>query len=184
MATATEKLLTIEEFAQMPDPGHPTELVRGSIITLTPPQPLHGSICGEIGYWIKHFLKANDIGRIYTNDTGVVTERDPDTVRGADISYYSYARVPKDASRARYFSVAPDLVFEVTSPSDRTSRVLAKVAEYLNVGVLIVCVVDPRNSTVELFRSDEPSQTLRDTDTFAVTEILPGFSVPVRRFFE
>ena len=42
--------------------------------------------------------KRADLGRVVTNDSGIVTQRDPDTVRGADVAYYSYARLPKGGS--------------------------------------------------------------------------------------
>jgi hypothetical protein len=45
---------------------------------------------------------------VLSNDTGVVTERGPDTVRGADISFYSYARVPKGPLPDRYLGLADD----------------------------------------------------------------------------
>ena len=37
----------------------------------------------------------NDLGRVLSNDSGVITERGPDTVRGADVCFYSFVRVPK-----------------------------------------------------------------------------------------
>ncbi len=47
------------------------------------------------------------------NDAGVITERDPDTVRGADVAFYSYRRVPKDAEPEGYPDAIPEFVFEV-----------------------------------------------------------------------
>jgi Uma2 family endonuclease len=46
MATVTE-LLTAAEFGSRPDPGYPEELVQGRIVTMPPPTPRHGQICGE-----------------------------------------------------------------------------------------------------------------------------------------
>jgi hypothetical protein len=34
------------------------------------------------------------LGHVLSNDSGVVTERDPDTVRDADVCYYPYTKVP------------------------------------------------------------------------------------------
>jgi Uma2 family endonuclease len=46
MATA-EALLTAEEFERMPDPGYPTELVRGRIVAMNPPGFRHGEVCAK-----------------------------------------------------------------------------------------------------------------------------------------
>jgi hypothetical protein len=59
-------------------------------------------------------LDRHDTGRLVGNDSGVVTEHEPDTVRGADVAYYSYERIPRGPlPRGRYLTVMPELVFEV-----------------------------------------------------------------------
>ena len=134
MATITS-LLTAEEYARLPDPGHPTELIQGQVISRPPPMPRHGELCAQIVYLLRRFLEDHPLGRVLSNDSGVVTERNPDTVRGADIAYYSFQRVPKGPLPDGLLSVAPELVFEVLSPEDRWREVHVKVAEYLHTGV-------------------------------------------------
>jgi Uma2 family endonuclease len=177
--------MTAEEYADLPDPhGYPTELVKGVLITMAPPRPRHGEICLQIGHLLRIYLDAHPIGRALSNDSGIVTERDPDTVRGADIAYYSFERVPKGPLPAGLLDIAADLVFEVLSPSDRWSEVQVKVAEYLDAGVRAVCVVDDDTRSVHVFRSDKPLQVFKAADEFALPEILSEFCVKVERFFE
>ena len=88
---STPSLLTAEEFAERPDPGYPEELVRGRIVPMTMPKPRHGEICSKATHILNLYIDVHDVGRILCNDTGVITERTPDTVRGADVSFYSYA---------------------------------------------------------------------------------------------
>ena len=78
----------------------------------------------------------------------------------------------------------PDLVFEVLSTSDRWADVLAKMTEYLNAGVTVVCIVDPKSLTVMVYRGDELPQTFDNGDILTIPDVLPGFQVPVRQFFE
>jgi Uma2 family endonuclease len=100
------------------------------------------------------------------------------------VAYLSYARAPKGSRKGQtYFSVAPELIFEVLSPFDRWSDVLEKTAEYLHAGVLVVCVADPDKKLLHVFSSDEPAKQLTERDTFAVPEILPGFPCSVADFF-
>lgn len=183
MAVA-EALMTIEEFAQRPDPGYPEELVRGRIIALTLPRPPHGKICNKVGRLLGNFADEHDLGHVLSNDTGIITARDPDTIRGADVAYYSYARVPKGPLPKDYLPVPPDLVVEVRSPSDRWRDVLAKVADYLGAGVRLVVVLDPDPETAHLFHADQPVQILTADDDLTLPGVLEGFRVPVRRFFE
>jgi len=94
MAT-TESLMTIEQFAQMPDCGRPTELVRGRILGMNPLGPRHGQICRTVSRIVGDYADHHELGHVLTNDSGVVTERDPDTVRGADVAFYRFEKVPK-----------------------------------------------------------------------------------------
>ena len=47
----------------------------------------------------------HDLGHVLSNDSGVITERGPDTVRGADVCFYSYERVPKGPLPPGYLDV-------------------------------------------------------------------------------
>ena len=110
----------------------------------------------------------------------MITERDPDTVRGPDVAFYSYHPLPKGPLPQNYGPEVPELVVEVRSPSDRWPKVLAKVAEYLEAGVLVVIVLDDESRTAVLYFTDRASVTLNTDDELTVPEILPGFAVAVR----
>jgi Uma2 family endonuclease len=186
MATATtaKRLLSAEEYGRLPDDGRKTELVRGEIVEVNMPYPRHGQICARIAYLIQRFLDDHPLGHVVTNDSGVVTEHNPDTVRGADVAYYSYARVPPGPMpRNQYLTVVPELVIEVRSPTDRWRAVIDKVNEYLTAGVDAVCVVDDPTERALVFDDDGIHPWDRD-GTLEFPKVLPGFSVPVRRLFE
>jgi Uma2 family endonuclease len=183
-ATAAQRLLTAEEFGRLPDDGRMTELVRGEIVEVNMPFPRHGEICVRISYLIQRFLEDHPLGRVVSNDSGVVTEHDPDTVRGPDVAYYSFARVPPGPMpKNQYLTVVPELVFEVRSPGDRWRAVFDKVNEYLKAGIGVVCVVDDPTERALVFDDDGIHPLDRDA-TLEFSKLLPGFSVPVRRLFE
>jgi Uma2 family endonuclease len=83
-----------------------------------------------------------------------------------------------------YLDVVPDLVVEVKSPDDAWKSILAKVAEYLNAGVPVVCVLDPERLTATTYQPDQPEQTLTADQTLSFPQVLPGFSTEVRQFFQ
>jgi Uma2 family endonuclease len=178
-----EKLLTAEEYCLLPDNGQPTELVRGKVVPLDIPWPRHGEICANVVHLLKQHLVDHPLGRVVSNDSGVPTERDPDTVRGADVAFYSYERVPAGTLPAGYLSVSPEVVFEVRSPTDRWRAVLTKVAEYLNAGVGVVCVLDDASEAVHVFTDDDPVRVLTAEQTLTLPGVLPEFQMVVRRLF-
>src|SRR4051812_32880517 len=183
MATA-EALLTAEEFGRRPDPGYPEELVQGRIITMPPPKPRHGQVCTKVIRILDRYVDEHELGHVLSNDAGVITERDPDTVRGADVSFYSYDRLPKGPIPGGYFAFPPELVIEVRSPDDRWRDIHKKVHEYLEVGVTVVIVLDPEPRTAHIFHADRGPQQFGADDELTVPEILGDFRVRVARFFE
>jgi Uma2 family endonuclease len=183
MATA-EAMMTAEEFGQRPDPGYPEELVRGRIVDMPPADRKHGFVCLKAGRILGIFVEEHDLGRVMSNDSAVITERGPDTVRGADVCYYSYTRLPKGPIATGYGPEVPELVIEVCSAGDRWVEIHEKVAEYLRAGVLSVVVLDPRPQTAHVFGAGDPPRMLGVDDEPVLPSILEGFRVRVGRFFE
>jgi Uma2 family endonuclease len=190
MATVTEtnmanQTLTAEAYGAMGDLGRPTELIKGRIIEMNVPYPRHGLVCAEAAFLLSTYIKQHQLGRIVTNDSGVKTEQDPDSVRGADVAYYSYARVPKGSFPLRgYLEVCPDLVVEVRSPGDRWALINAKIAEYLGAGVGVVLVLDHESETAQVHYPDKAPRMLSRDDRLTLPEVLGDFSAVVSQFFE
>jgi len=183
MTTATQ-LITAQEYARMPDMGVRTELVRGEIIKMNIPKPRHGQVCNTAGWLIKSFAHEHNLGHVTSNDAGILTERDPDTVRGGDVWFISYAKIPKGPLTQDYLEVPPDIVIEVKSVFDRWSKLLGKVAEYLDAGVAVVCLLDPETEEVRLYYAEKPEAVLVGEDQVTFPEQLPGFTVAAKAFFE
>lgn len=184
MSTAVSpKLLTAEEYFQLPDDGQRTELIRGVVVPMNMPGFRHGEVCGNIHFYLSTFVRQNRLGRTLTNDSGIVTTRNPDSVRGADVTYYSYTRVPQGESPIGYPNAVPEIVFEVVSPSNTRPKIAVKAGEYLSAGVNVVCVVDSAYKTVNLHFPGQPPKELGGDDALTFAE-LPGFNLPVSKFFD
>lgn len=177
-------LLSAEEYEKLPERDVPTELVRGRVVEMSRPTPRHGQICSKVDRIIGNHAEERQLGHVVCNDSAILTERGPDTVRGADVAFYSYAKLPPGPLPSSYTNVVPELVFEVRSPNDKWPKVMAKASEYLEAGVVVVCVLDPKTATVTVYRVEEINQTLEGDDELHLPEVLGDFRVAVRRFFE
>ena len=124
MSTVGAHLLTAEQFSSLPSLLGPLELVHGEVVKMNVPGARHGKVCGFIAVEVGIYLRSHDIGHLMTNDSGILTDRDPDSVRGADVSFYSYLRLPQGAVPTGYPDVVPDVVWEVLSPSDSTAETI------------------------------------------------------------
>jgi Uma2 family endonuclease len=174
-----QKLITAEEFARMPEPpdGSRQELVQGVIITMPPPGGLHGICCLKAGRVLGNFVYDKGLGQVASNDAGFITERDPDTVRGADVAFWSRERLPEVPKG--YIGVPPDIAVEVVSPEDHFLRVQKKVTHYMTHGVRVLWVVDPEDRSVTVYRPDQGLRILANSDTLSCEDVLPGFSCRV-----
>jgi Uma2 family endonuclease len=182
MATVAQRLITAEEFLQMPEPpdGSRQELIRGEIITMPPPGGLHGVCCAKTSSRLQQFAEANRRG-IVTANAGIITEHDPDSVRGPDVAFWSSERLPEVP--AGYIEAPPDLAVEVLSPWTKMARLRLKIQEYFSRGVRMVWVLDPEDHTVTVYRTSDEGRLLHESATLSVEDILPGFSCHVAELF-
>jgi len=182
-APPTVPLLTAEEFVKR-YPKHWVELVDGVVKGVTMPGFEHGMVVLTAARLIGNYVADHSLGRVVSNDTYFVTRRDPYTVRGMDVAYVSYARLPKGPVPRGALEVAPELVVEVRSPSDAWTDVFAKVEEYIAAGVGVVIVLDPEKRSVSACRPNVNQEDFQAGDMLTIPDVLPGFAVEVARLFE
>jgi Uma2 family endonuclease len=182
MVVATPPQMTVEEFFKLHGSESNVELVRGQIVRYPMPGVRHGVICLNAGAVVRDFVRANKLGRVTGNDT--LIRISVDTTRGADVCYVSYGKLPPGLSPEGVLEVAPELVIEVRSPSDLWTDALGKVLDYLRIGVPVVVILDPKTESASVFRSGTRQETFEKDETLTVPDVLPGFGVPVARFFE
>lgn len=187
MSTATtKKLMTADEFYEWTSrPENDDkwfELVRGEVIELPGPRKAHGVVCSNVSFLLMVYVRQRGHGYITSNDSGVILERDPDTVRGPDVAVYEDANTFAEL-HPKYGEVPPRLAVEVLSPNDRASQVLRKINDYLRCGVNLVWVIDPEIRTVTVHRPGQPQAEFDENQELTGEDILPGFRCRVADFF-
>ncbi len=182
MTTATDTLLTAEEFARLPDRGMREELVQGRVVMTPPAGEEHGTVLGNLAAFVLPFVRTHRLGRVVVGDSGIVLTRNPDTIRAPDMAFIRAARILPGPPSRGYPAVLPDLVVEVRSPSDRWNDVMDKVNEYLVVGISAV-VIDPGSQSVHVFEPNQPARILGPADVFDLPALWPGLAFPVADLF-
>jgi Uma2 family endonuclease len=173
MPAQAPDLITAEELETIDVPGKSTELVRGRLVAHEPPGSYHGEIAAKLTYLLGAHVYPRTLGELYGQDTGFKLRSDPDTVRGPDVAFVAANRV--DRLKRGYSAIVPDLVAEIVSPDDRASELLTKVAEYLDVGVRVVWVIDPQRGVAHVHRPDESIAVIGSDGALMADEVLPGF---------
>ena len=159
------------------------ELVAGAIRVMEPAGAAHGLVeVRLLGLLLAH-VRPRGLGELFTGDTGFVLRRDPDTVRAPDVAFVRADRLPSEGLDAGFPELAPDLAVEVASPGDTVGELGGKVAEYLDVGVRLVWVVDPANRTVTTYAADRSARLLAEADALDGGDVVPGFRCLVAELF-
>lgn len=186
MGSIVQQLMTAEEFLEWTlreeNWDRHFELQRGEVIEMPPPGKYHGFICANIVRLLGNYAAQQKSGYVCSNDSGVVTERNPDSVRGPDISYFVDSQTAAEMERG-YPETPPRLAVEVLSPSDRFNPMMQRVGELLLAGVGMVWVVDPEGRDISVCRSGQAPQLLSATETLTAEDILPGFACPTTQIF-
>jgi Uma2 family endonuclease len=155
------------------------DLIRGELIEMSPAGGRHGRVAIRIGRFLDEFVDRNSLGACFGAETGFVLAERPDTVLGPDAAYVRADRIPPDDEQDRYWRVVPDLAVEVVSPSDRPGQ----LSEYLEAGVRLLWVIEPRQRTVTVYTPDRNARVLRESDALDGGDVLPGFTVAVSELF-
>jgi Uma2 family endonuclease len=183
---APKGLMTADQFfdyVQRPENENKwLELVRGEVIELPSPTKIHGTVCNNIAVELTLHARRRRKGYVATNDSGVILERDPDTVRGPDVGLY------EDAERFRelhpkYGEAPPVLAVEVLSPSDTFKRIDKKIKQYPHSGIKVVWIVDLEERTISVYRAGGEWHTITADQKLTGDPELPGFQCRVADLF-
>jgi len=181
MPTAVRSI-TAEELLAM-GTSQRSELVRGELRHMAPSGFEHGAIVVQLAALLHAHVKRHNLGIVLGAETGYTLTRGPDTVRGADVSFVSAARIPAGPLTKKFWEGAPDLAVEVVSPDDRAGDIEEKVEDYLRAGARLVWVVSPKLRTVTIYRPIGNPQVLREADDLRGEDVVPGFACRVSEIF-
>lgn len=81
--------------------------------------------------------------------------------------------------KEKFPPIAPDFVLELVSPSDRLKDIQAKLQEYIDSGVKLGWLIDPKTRLVEIYRPDRAIERLEAPATLSGEPILPDFVLNV-----
>jgi len=178
----SKRYMTEADLLNVADHSCRHELIAGVIVAEPFPTPGHDRTFRRLLRLLGDFVQAHGLGEVF-GETGFVLARDPDTVRGPDLSFVSRERLT-NCDNDRFFSGSPDLAVEILSPSNRRGEMHAKVADYLAAGARLVWVVDPKRKTVTTYRTLLAPQRLESGELLGGEDVLPGFAIPLDDIFE
>jgi Uma2 family endonuclease len=116
------------------------------------------------------------LGKVFDSSTGFKLPNGAD--RSPDISWVSKDRLEAlNPDPAKFLPLAPDFVVELRSQSDTLKPLQTKMQEYVDNGVRLGWLIDPKNQQVEIYRLGQEVEVLESPISLSGEDVLPGFSL-------
>ena len=165
------------DLLRMPADGRKYELVDGEI-RVSPAGARHGLVCVRLVLRLGGFVEERRLGHVFDSSTGF---RLPGgNVRSPDVSFVKLGRFPEERISEDFSDVVPDLAVEVLSPEDRSRDILDKVGDYLQAGVRLIWVVDPKRQTAVAYESLTAVSAIALDEALDGKDVVPGFRAILR----
>jgi Uma2 family endonuclease len=178
--------LTVEQLDALPEDGKERELIRGTLREreMTKRNRRHSRIEIRIGRFLDIWLdgQPEPRGEVVGGEAGFRLRRDPDTAVGIDVAYVAAEVAARDPDAA-YFDGPPTLAVEILSPSDKQEEIDEKILVYLESGVEVVWIVNPKLKTVTVYRPNAAPAIYVPGQELAGGAELPGFRLAVASLF-
>lgn len=148
VALVPPRPLTFDEFVEMFSEDDDVELIDGLVVKRMAAQLEHEDLFGWLHALLWDFVEATGQGVVLGSRTAVQIH----AYRGRlpDLLFVRWIR--KSIVKRKGVYGAPDLVIEIISPTERPSDIIALEADYRNIGVREIWLVDLRKKKVKVLR--------------------------------
>lgn len=181
LPTPVGKLYTEEDLEQM-DSDARYELIRGELCAMPNNSAEHGNKTARLSGPVIVYVEDNDLGECFAAETRFTIAKNPDTTIGPDFAFIAKERLTGIPPRG-YLHLVPDLVVETRSPGDTHREFALKVSQWIEAGARLVWALDPSARTLTIHRPGVDPVRLTIDDTLSGEDVLPGFTLPLRRLF-
>ncbi len=147
MAETIAKLVTYDDYLELPDDGNRYQIIGGELFMTPAPLSRHQKAARNIFRLLDNFALENDLGEVFFAPFDVVLSM-TDVVE-PDILFIAKERLEIIAEKN--IVAAPDLIVEVLSDSTEQIDRNQKKNLYANHGVKEYWIADPEKETIEQF---------------------------------
>lgn len=148
---------------------------QGELIIMAPAGGESGRRNAEVTAQLLNWAKQDGTGIAFDSSTGFrlgkKAMRSPD---GAWVRKERYAQLT-EKERDEFLPLCPDFIIELRSPSDRLGTVREKMERWIEHGVRLGWLIDPKQKRVYVYRPNQEAQVVENVSTISGDPVLPGF---------
>jgi Uma2 family endonuclease len=182
MVQSPIKILTLEEFLQLPETTPASEYIDGYVIQKPMPQGEHSVVQTDLATGINANLKPQKIARAFCELRCTFGGRSI----VPDISVFIWNRIPRkeNGGVANVFSIAPDWTIEILSPDQNQTKVTKNILHCLKYGTQMGWLIDPSELTVFVYLPDKATAVYDEpTAQLPVPDFAQNFNLTVQDLF-
>ena len=156
----------------------------GDLVIMPPGDTETGFEAMDIGTDVNNWNRRTKSGRVGDSNTGFHLPNG--AIRAPDVSWVAKERWESLSPEQRkpFAQIVPDFVVELMSPSDRRSDAQAKMREYIDNGIRLGWLIDPRKKQVEIYEPGKEPLILHEPQSLAGDPVLPGFALNLTGIWE
>lgn len=139
------------------------------------------SLTAQLGRWHDDH---DNLGEAFDSSTGFILPNG--AIRSPDAAWVSREKwetlTPKQ--KTGFVPLCPDFLVELRSSSDSLTDLRAKMQEYLENGMKLGWLIDPKNKQVEIYRTGKEVEMLKSPIELSGESVLPNFVLNLSRIWE
>ena len=179
--------LSEQQFQQICDnnPEVKFELnIKGNLIIMPPTGGETGSINSDFNGQLWLWNRQKKLGKVFDSSTcfklPIGSNRSPDV---AWITLKRWQQLTPEQKQA-FPPIAPDFVLELVSPTDNLKDTQEKMQEYLDSGVKLGWLINPKTKIVEIYRQGQTKEVLENPRYLYGENILVNFILDLTDIWE
>ena len=131
----------------------------------------------QLGIW----NKKNKLGVAFESSTGFTLPNG--AKRSPDASWIELSRWNSltTEEQEKFAPICPDFVVELHSKTDALKPLQDKMREYIDNGASLGWLIDRQNQQVEIYRVNQPVETVKSPNSLSGENILPNFTLDLTK---
>lgn len=178
--------LTDEQFEQLAAVNSDLRLeltAKGELIIMPPTGGETGDRNFELDGQLWLWNRQNCLGKAFDSSTGF---RLPNgATRSPDVAWIEMERweALTPTQRKKFLPLCPDFAIELVSETDDVEETRTKMQEYLQNGLRLGWLINPKLRQVEIYRPNRGVEVLVSPTTLSGEDVLPGFVLDLKLIF-
>jgi Uma2 family endonuclease len=173
--------LDLETFLAQPERKPAREFIDGAVVPKVAPHPRHSRLQGKLVERLNVYAEPRELALAFPELRATFAGES----HVPDVAVYRWERLPVDASGEFLDECRepPDLATEIISPGQSVTRLLQTCLWYVEHGVQLALLVDPRERSVLARRPGGQIQAFRRAGQIDLGAVVAGFTLDVADLF-